>query len=81
MSVDHHVEVVEFGVASGVAPHLDGRFQGEYEAYGEILKVCGTVPRGRPTNTIYTHTHTLGLSAALHQSPCHPPALPCTVYI
>lgn len=28
MSVDHHVEVVEFGVASGVAPHLAGRFLG-----------------------------------------------------
>lgn len=28
MSVDHHGEVVESGVASAVAPHLAGRFLG-----------------------------------------------------
>ena len=73
-------EVVEFGVASEVAPHLAGRFLGEYDADG------GTLPRGRPRNTTqarrhrhtqthtgtHTHTHTLGLSAALHQSPSCP---------
>lgn len=35
VSVDHRVEVVEFGVAGEVAPHLAGRFPVEYEADGE----------------------------------------------
>lgn len=28
MSVDHHGELVEVGVVSGVVPHLAGRFLG-----------------------------------------------------
>lgn len=63
-------------VAGGVAQHLVGRFQGEYETYGDILKVCGTIPRGWLINT-HTHTHIVGLSAALHHSPSHHPALRC----
>lgn len=48
--MDRHVELVEFRAASEVAPHLDGRLPGDYEAYGETVKVCGTLPRGGSTN-------------------------------
>lgn len=77
VSADHHVEVVEFRVASRVAPHLAGRFPGSTKPDGGIFEVVvgGILPRVPADKH---NTHTLGLSAALHQSPCHPPALPST---
>lgn len=77
MTLDHRSEVVEFGVARGVVPHLAGRFLGEYETDGGGLEVLRDPTQGPSQRTQHTQTYTLGLSAALHQSPCHPqsPAL------
>lgn len=46
VSVGHHVEVVKFEVASEVAPHLAGRFPGENQADGGVLKVVRDPTKG-----------------------------------
>lgn len=44
MSVDHHGDVVEFEVATGVALHLAGRFLGRTRQMEGGLRWYGTLP-------------------------------------